>query len=375
MGKFPLPGFGLFKKELKRIFPSLAVWAGRIRERRAFNHLGRKSPELMWKGCAPCPVRRTDAGTAKIGHKFFILGGFQTIDHTPSVVDVFDLDRRRWTERITMPPAVPHTHLGIASDEERFIYVIGGQLGPQCRPAVADCFVLDTQTKSWDRLPPLPEPRYSPTVVLWHGRLHAITGSRPDRWTPAFDHLSIAVAEGKALETQWREEVPSPRGGPHRTSAIITDKLHVFGGQEGDAKPVPGDPEWRCDTANIVEIVYGDSFTRESGSEQWKTLSPMPVSCTHAESKVTIGQYAVVVGGNERHDRLSDLIQVYDSRANRWRIAGRLPYSMKTVAVYHEGWLYAITGQRSVSRDDRRPGEVLNTVWRAKFDPAAGWSV
>jgi hypothetical protein len=66
---------------------------------------------------------------------------------------------------------------------------------------------------------------------------------------------------------------------------------------------------------------------------------------------------------------LSDLVQMYDSRANRWRIAGRLPYCMKTTAVYYEGWLYLVTGQRSKSRTDLSPGQILNSVWRTKFDP------
>jgi len=43
---------------------------------------------------------------------------------------------------------------------------------------------------------------------------------------------------------------------------------------------------------------------------------------------------------------------------------------MKTTAVYYEGWLYLVTGQRSKSRNDLSPGQILNSVWRAKFDPA-----
>jgi hypothetical protein len=73
--------------------------------------------------------------------------------------------------------------------------------------------------------------------------------------------------------------------------------------------------------------------------------------------------------GNEGRHRLSDLIQVYDSHSNRWRSAARLPYHMKTTADYHEGWLYLVTGQRSKSRVDLFPGEVMNKVWRARFDP------
>lgn len=54
-----------------------------------------------------------------------------------------------------------NSHLGMASDG-RYIYVVSGQHGPQCRtPPVAETFVLDTQTRNWDSFPPLPEPRYA----------------------------------------------------------------------------------------------------------------------------------------------------------------------------------------------------------------------
>jgi hypothetical protein len=42
----------------------------------------------------------------------------------------------------------------------RFIYVVTGQYGPQCRGPTARNFVLDTETKEWHNLPPLPVPRY-----------------------------------------------------------------------------------------------------------------------------------------------------------------------------------------------------------------------
>jgi hypothetical protein len=41
-------------------------------------------------------------------------------------------------------------------------------------------------------------------------------GSREDRYEPAQEHWSLAVRNGKALEFEWRREVPIPRGGPHR---------------------------------------------------------------------------------------------------------------------------------------------------------------
>ena len=58
-----------------------------------------------------------------------------------------------------MPIEMGHSHLGVATDG-RYIYVVSGQYGPQCRGPTARTFVLDTETKTWKSLPPLPAPRY-----------------------------------------------------------------------------------------------------------------------------------------------------------------------------------------------------------------------
>lgn len=61
-----------------------------------------------------------------------------------------------------------NSHLGMATDG-RYIYVVSGQQGPQCRtPPVAETFVLDTQTRKWESFPPLPEPRcaYLPSQFM-----------------------------------------------------------------------------------------------------------------------------------------------------------------------------------------------------------------
>lgn len=58
-----------------------------------------------------------------------------------------------------MPKEMAHSHLGMVTDG-RYIYVVNGQYGPQCRGPTAHTFVLDTKTKQWQDLPPLPVPRY-----------------------------------------------------------------------------------------------------------------------------------------------------------------------------------------------------------------------
>jgi len=71
-------------------------------------------------------------------------------------------------------------------------------------------------------------------------------GSKEDRHEPGLEHWSLAVKDGKALEKEWRSEIPIPRGGPHRACVVANDKLLVIGGQEGDFMAKPGSPIFKC---------------------------------------------------------------------------------------------------------------------------------
>ena len=76
-----------------------------------------------------------------------------------SHVDIYNFSDNTWGGRFDMPKDMAHSHLGMVTDG-RFIYVVTGQYGPQCRGPTARNFVLDTETKEWRDLPPLPVPRY-----------------------------------------------------------------------------------------------------------------------------------------------------------------------------------------------------------------------
>lgn len=76
-----------------------------------------------------------------------------------SHVDVFNFTDNTWCAKFNTPIDMANSHLGVASDG-RYIYVVSGQYGPQCRAPTSRTYVLDTQTWEWQSLPPLPAPRY-----------------------------------------------------------------------------------------------------------------------------------------------------------------------------------------------------------------------
>jgi N-acetylneuraminic acid mutarotase len=204
---------------------------------------------------------------------------------------------------------------------------------------------------------------------FWKGRIHVLAGSKEDRVTPAFVHWSLGVKDGKAIDNQWREEPPIPRGGPHRCSAVIGDELFVLGGQEGDRPPIPGDPHCGCDWKAPDETFYGDSFVLKHGGKHWRRIADMPIPATHTEfSTVVLDKSIVILGGFIGKKMITNLIQVYDTTTNTWKIIGKLPTRNKgCVAAYYQGWLYVIAGQKQAGKVNPSYGNVLKSGWRARF--------
>lgn len=325
--------------------------------------------DLHWETTAPGPAPRVEAAFAQFGSRLFVIGGYQTLDNALSRIDVLDLDSGQWLDTFPLPQTIAQTHSGVVGDGTTHIYFISGQLGPQCSPATPTCAALDTRERSWHPLPPLPSPRYAPVTRLWQGRLHVIGGTGPDRATAAAEHWSLAIENGRATESVWREEPPIPVPGPHRASAAIGDTLYVLGTQNGDRPPRRDDPTFTCDWNSPDEIITGECFALRHGSDHWERIADMPVPVTHAEfSTFVSGDHIVVIGGMIRAMTLTDLIQIYDTRTGRWEVAGRLPRRNKgSVIGLHDGWLHVISGQEDLGRYNPRVGAVIAHGYRTRL--------
>jgi hypothetical protein len=331
-----------------------------------------RSRDFVWKKLRSGPSPRLDAGGIQIGKLLYCIGGYANQEHVLSFIDVFDLARCKWASRVPMPARMPQSHLALACERNRYIYSAGGQLGPRCSPAVADVFVLDTVEWKWRSLPSLPEPRYAATMQFLRGRLHVIGGSEPDRFTPASDHWSLGVCDGRAIETRWRVESPIPRAGMHRASAVVQDHLYVFGGQEGDFIAVPGDPKFTC-TGDTVECIYADVYQWDQIN--WVRFPDMPVASSHNEFSVAVhGEFVLITGGSCYKDpktfaiELTDVVQACDTRNRTWVVMGHLPFRVKTcLTAIQDGWLYVSGGQRDRGPDNPSPGNIESSTWRAKL--------
>ncbi|XP_062105516.1 kelch repeat-containing protein At3g27220-like [Humulus lupulus] len=329
------------------------------------------APDLPWEEMPPAPVPRLDGYSVQIKNLLYVFAGYGSLDYVHSHVDVFNFTDNKWTERFDMPKEMAHSHLGVVTDG-RYIYVVSGQYGPQCRGPTARSFVLDTETKKWSTMPPLPSPRYAPATQIWRGRLHVMGGSKENRHTPGLEHWSIAVKDGKVLEKQWRNEVPIPRGGPHRACVVVNDRLFVIGGQEGDFMAKPGSPIFKCSRRH--EVVYDDVYMLDD-EMKWKVLPPMPKPNSHIECAwVLVNNSIIITGGTtEKHPvtkRMMLVGEVFQFHLDSltWSVIGKLPYRVKTtLAGFWNGYLYFTSGQRDRGPDNPQPKKVIGDMWRTKL--------
>ena len=333
------------------------------------------SERFQWRPIPRCPDARMDAGGVAMGDKLYVIGGYASLDQVLSVMDVLDMRLGRWVARVATPAAMAHSHAAVTSDGVRHIFVVSGQWGSQCKPATPRAFVFDIVTNEWRDLPPLPESRYASTVQVWRGRLHVLGGSRPDRSTPASEHWSLELTDGLRGAGAWREEVPIPKGGPHRASAIVDDRLYVFGGQLGDAVALAGSADCHCTDEGVVEHYYPDVFVLGPNEMQWRTAAPMPVPVSHTEGSIVVRDPKVYLFGGQQAISADDpthaassVVQCYDAHTDRWHIAGALPYRVKTPIVGAWGSsVFAVCGMRDVGPEDARARFIVNQSWRGQL--------
>ena len=322
-----------------------------------------------WRRGPRCPQPLVEPGGAVIGNLAYLFNGFQSIDKVSNCCHVFDLARKEWVDQFATPPDMPQTHMGMTTDGARHIFSIGGQWGAQCSPCTDRCYVYDTLSRTWERLPNLPEPRYLGVAQFWSGRVHIIGGSRPDRCTPVGEHWSLGIKNGRASEPGWREEIAIPRGGIHRGAVLVNNSLYVLGGTEGDVKPVPGDEHFRCDWNTPPELFHGEVYRLDARGQEWVRLADLPLAIAHSDaSTIAIGDCILLFGGTTSRVKCTDTVLRYRIPSGRWEVIGYLPYHMKSSFVVSFGEeIFLLTGQRSVSPDDQRAGKVLDTVWVANY--------
>ncbi len=174
--------------------------------------------------------------------------------------------------------------------------------------SVADFVRFDPETKQWEPLPPLPEPRSSHEAIVIQDELYLVggwrLGGKEQHW-----HETAWVADLSQEQIVWKQ-IPKP---PFQRRALSLGhhggKLYVIGGMQQE-----GGPTTRVDVFDPA----GEEWSRgpslidpKSDAERGEGMEGFGSSALAVDGRLFVSTY----GGN---------VQVLDLDAESWRIAAKL---------------------------------------------------
>lgn len=266
---------------------------------------------------ADLPRGVTSFGAASIGDWLYVYGGhFGRPHHYSNTSQSDELSRlnlrkpSKW-EVIAKGPRLQG--LAMVSYGGK-LYRIGGFTAHNEEGAdhdlrsVADFVRFDPQTKQWESLPPLPEPRSSHEAIVIRDELYVVggwqLGGKEQQW-----HETAWVADLSQENIAWKQ-IPKP---PFQRRAIslghLGGKLYVIGGMQQE-----GGPTTRVDVFDRV----GEEWSRgpslidpKKDEERGEGMEGFGSSALTVDGRLFVSTY----GGN---------VQVLGLDAEHWSIAAKL---------------------------------------------------
>jgi len=158
-----------------------------------------------WAQLAPMPVARGAAGTAVIGDKLYVFGGAAQIYYVADpgrpydTLAVFDFETGQWSEGPDAPLALHHVGATALGGK---LYVAGGRVDPERSSAAFLSY--DPRTRTWERLPDLPEgPISSMGVVSAGGRVVVLGGDDELDWEDGGGSVSASAWAYDPANRRW----------------------------------------------------------------------------------------------------------------------------------------------------------------------------
>jgi len=247
-----------------------------------------------WSRGTQLPIARSEDSVAAVGNTIYVIGGYApagpnpgTLDSTGQVdvdqplVQAFDLESGRWSDRAPLPRG--KNHVGVAALGGK-IYAFGGFVA-QNRDPVADANVYDPATKRYTTAAPLPVGRDHMGLVAYGEKLYAIAGRIDD-----FGHNTSYVDIYDPKTNRWTEGTPMPSQRSGMAVVVYRDRILAIGGERA-----------------------GGTFTNNEAydprTNEWTTLTALPEG-RHGTGAVVIGDSlylpagAPVNGGSRQSDTL-----------------------------------------------------------------------
>jgi N-acetylneuraminic acid mutarotase len=230
----------------------------------------------------------------------------------------------RWRSAAPVPVARTEVAAAVFGKE---IAVVGGFLLSGRNSARADAY--SPARNRWRRLPSLPTPVDHATAAGRGSELYVAGGYAPG---------SVALPTAYVLRGgRWVPLPPMPAPRAEAGAAVAGGKLYVVGGVESPGR------------------LAREAFAFDFEDRRWAVIAgPRPRE--HLGAAALRGVVYAVAGRTSGLDSNLDVVETYDSRANRWRPVAPVPGRRGGTAA-------ASVAGRLVSAGGEEPGGTIRTVF------------
>src|SRR6266542_1895352 len=174
-------------------------------------------PEGSWSTRSSMTTERGEVGAAVVEGRVYVVGAY---GGATDANEVYDPQTDSWQRRAPLPHGLHH---GGTAGLGGKLYVIGGYEAVGGR-ATNTTYEYNPASDSWRELTPMPSPRGALVCVVFGGTIYAIggqTGRGNSQANEAYDPGSDS----------WSTRAPLPTGRDHLAGAEVAGIIHVIGGR------------------------------------------------------------------------------------------------------------------------------------------------
>lgn len=272
------------------------------------------------------PVQRHEAAFARVGDKFYLLGG-----RAIRAVSIFDTQTESWSTGAE-PPIELHHFQPLVIDSK--IFIIGALTGgwPNETPT-SHIYIYDPVTDTWSEGDEIPEERRRGSTgnVLHNGKVYVACGIKNGH---IGDHKNWLDQYDPATG-EWETLADAPRARDHFQAVLVNGKIVAPAGRN---------------TGIIPDESFGGTIAEvdvyDIASNTWGTL-PNDIPTQRAGNAATLfeGNVLVVGGESMTQEKAHAEVEALNLTTNEWKVLPSLIEGRHgTGLVEYQGALYIASG-------------------------------
>ena len=239
-----------------------------------------------WVQRESMPDGRYRAGSAVVGCRLYVVGGFDLDGNAEATVQVYDAQTGAWSSGPDLPRAAANV---ACAARNGVVYAIGGyDPDREGSERLAGVYALDTSADTWTELAPLPQAVSGMSAVAYGNAIYAFGGNITDGdllGSYVYDIASDTWREGPALQAS---------SSSFAQATVLDGAIYWLGGWPGEAGV------WRLDPV----------------SERWDSLAEM-ASGRHSFFLASDGRYLYAAGGGSEWQG-DGSAERYDPQTDTW---------------------------------------------------------